>query len=285
MANLRFYYDNKFDGLTASDVTVSSAVATLPKDFLFDGLRTRVWRSTGAVAESVAWDFGQEENCQYIGLVNHNLTNSGLITVTASNNADFSSPEYTEEFEAWDPVYGFGEGGFGEFGFGGYIPNDQLSELALGPVRVLHFDTVIARYWRIELEDDDNESGYFELGRIFNGLYWEPARQFKFGWVFLPMDESEIEYSAGRQKWADTRPERNKVIFEISVTKLDLWWKAVDMLRRWGKRKDVIISLFPEGDPSARFFTTMYGRFEEIPEIEGASGNNNPMIAVFEESR
>jgi hypothetical protein len=285
MSNVRFYYDNLFDKLDTDDITTASAVATLPAWYMQTGLRTQVWRSTGLAGQWVKWDYGAEETCYYVALVNHNLTSAGEITVTVSENADYSFPVYEETFDAWEPVFGFGEGGFGDHGFGGYLPNSTLAELAPGAIRVLYFGQAVSgRYWKIELSDDANGDGYFEIGRIFNGLYWEPPRNFKLGWQFIPGDSSTVDYSAGGSPWTDVGSKQYSVSMDLKIQSSDVWWTLVDMLRRWGIRKDIIISLFPEGTPSELFFTTLYGRFTAIPPVAAETAVLSGVQLTFKES-
>lgn len=281
---MRFYYDNKFDDIPISDVTVSSAESAYPKDNLQRLFRQKVWRATGDASEYVKWDFGSGENSNYIAIVNHNLSLDATITITASDNADMSSPLLNATYDAWEPVFGFGEGGFGEMGFGGYIPSADLEELASGAIRVIHFDTVTARYWQVTFADSTNPDDYVEAGRILTGMYWEPERGFRWEWEFAPLDESKLGYSEGGQAWADIKPKRYEVKFTLAgLTDTEKYWKAIDMLRRWGKRKSILISLLPEGDPSEKFFTTIYGRFRRIPAMSPKFINIAKMDMIFTE--
>lgn len=266
---MRFYYDNKFDNVESAKLIVSSEEAAYPKSKLQHILRTEIWRSTGLTSQYVKWEFNEEENCQYIGLVNHNLTADGTFTITASNNADFSDPVLVATFDAWNPIWGFGDGGFGEHGFGGYIPNDERDELATDPIRIYHLgEVVIAKYWKIEPTDAVNSDGYFELGRIFNGMYWEPARGIEWNYVFIPLDETEDSFSEGGQKFSDIKPKRYEVEFTLKkVSDEEKYWRLIDMLRRWGKRKSILMSLFPDGTSSEQFFMTLYGSFRKIPGV------------------
>lgn len=266
---MRFYYDNKFDNVETSKLIISSAEAAYPKGNLQHDLRTTAWRSTGLTGQYVKWEFNEGENCQYIALVNHNFTADGIITVTASNNADFSDPVLVANFNAWSPIWGFGDGGFGEHGFGGYIPDDERDELASGPVRIYHFEeTIVAKYWKAELTDAANPDGYFELGRNFNGMYWEPARGIEWDYILTPLDETESSFSEGGQKFSDIKPKRYQV--ELTLKKVDdneKYWSLIDMLRRWGKRKSILMSLFPDGSTAEQFFITLYGSFRKIPGV------------------
>lgn len=266
---MRFYYDNKFDKVETAKLVVSSAEVAYPKGNLQHDLRTNVWRSTGLTTQYVKWEFNEGENCQYIGLVNHNLTADGTFTITASNNADFSDPVLVATFDAWNPVWGFGDGGFGEHGFGGYIPDDERDELASGPIRIYHFgDIAIAKYWKIEPADAANPDGYFELGRAFNGMYWEPARGIEWDYIITPLDETGLSFSEGGQKFSDIKPKRYMVEFTLKkVDDNEKYWNLIDMLRRWGKRKSILMSLFPDGTASEQFFMTFYGSFRKIPGI------------------
>ena len=265
---LKFYYDNKFDDVESADLVTSSADAAYPKGNLQNAFRKKPWRSTGLSSEYVKWDFGVSEDCSHISLISHNLTTEATVTITASDNADFSSPLLSATYDAWEPLFGFGEGGFGEHGFGGYLLTGERDDLAPGALIIFSFSTIVARYWKIEFSDAANSDGYIEIGRVITGIPWEVERHFKYGWEIISIDESNLVFSSGGQVWTDVKPKRYEVRFSfVGITNLEKYWKLVDMFRRWGKRKSILLELMPDGSDAEHFFTTFYGRFRTIPLI------------------
>lgn len=267
MPNVRLYFHNKFDDLDIANITVSSAAAAYPKNNLQSFHRKKTWRSTDLSSPYVKWDHGQAENSNYLALINHNLTVDGEITITLSDSSDYSSPVYQETHDAWEPLIGFGENGFGEHGFGGYLLDSERAALAPDPILLVHYGaSYTARYGKVEFSDAANADGYIEAGRILTGMYWEPAVGFPWGWAITPLDESVLAFSEGGQTWTDIKPKRMEVSFSLPRVKdEERYWQLIDMLRRWGKRKSTLVCLFPAGDPSEKFFTTIYGRFRNIP--------------------
>lgn len=265
---LKFYYENKFDAVEAVDLVVSSAEVAYPKGNLQNAFRKKPWRSTGLSSEYAKWDFGASEDCSHISLINHNLTAEGAVTITASDNADFSAPLLLEIYPAWEPLFGFGEGGFGEHGFGGCLLTAERDDLAPGGLIIFDFSITIARYWKIEFTDAANPDGYIAIGRIITGIPWEVERHIKYGWQITAMDETKWAFSEGGQMWADIKPKRYQINFTFAgITDIEKYWKLIDMLRRWGKRKSILLELLPDGNIAEHFFTTLYGRFREIPAI------------------
>lgn len=281
---LKFYYENKFDDVASGDLVVSSAAAAYPKSNLQNTFRKKPWRSTGITGEYIKWDFGSSENCSHISLINYNLTIDATITITASNNADFSSPLLSTAYDVWDYLFGFGEGGFGEHGFGGYLLEVNREELAAGTIKIKSFTTVVARYWKVAFTDASNTDGYIEIGRIITGIPWKVEKHIRYGWEIIPLDESKLVFSEGGQAWTDAKSKRYQIRFDFTgITDEEKYWNLIDMLRRWGKRKSILFELFPDGVTSERFFTTLYGRFQEIPPVSQAFINYSQAQVTFTE--
>ena len=277
--NLRAIWDNRvFDAAT---LAASSAVASLPVTNLQDRLRKRVWRTTGPYAESVTANLGTPAagesrpfiNC--VALINHNLTMAGTIRVQASATSDFAALLLDETFDAWGDIIGAGEGGFGGYGFGGRLTPAELALVAPDNVRVLYLAGTLeaSGYWRVILDDPANPAGYLQVGRLYLSYYDEARYSFAHPWSLGGIDLSSVTYTDGGQPWTDIKPFQTQLQFSWEgFADLDKYWLFFIHIRRVGLAYDWIIDPFPEA-VSARFFTTLYGRFTTIPQFDSVAHN------------
>jgi hypothetical protein len=289
-AKTRIIWDNrKFD---AAVLTASSEADTWGVNNLQDVLRTRAWRTTGLVSQWVQADFGESIYCACLALVNHNLTYSGLIRVQASDDPAFAEANLllNEEFPAWADIIGAGEGGAGEHGAGGVFLESERAYYTPDPIRVLYFslvdgDLVSARYWRVLLVDPVNPDGYMQIGRIFLGLYDEYAKIFANDWRYGGVDDSEADYSAGGQPWTRRQRPRRILLLPWKTFKIqDKYWRFCFFRDKVGLSQDWIIDALPDGGPSERWFTTIFGRFLTYPELTATSPRHSELEIEIVES-
>ncbi len=284
MNRIRFLWDNKFDKAT---ISASSEVEGLPVSNLKDQLRKKVWRATGCASEYVDVDFGEGgDYCNTLALVQHNLSISAQVRLCVSDIEPGGNELLDVTWEAYETVFGAGEGGAGEEGSGGYIINDQeRKELLAGMIFCKEFTQTAGRYWRIYFLDENNTDGYVEAGRIWLGTYFEPQFNFQYGWQFGIVDRSRVTESIGGQKWVDKKDRRYTLYLPFRyIQDTDKWWGFVDMLRRYGVRKDILVVLIPDGTPSQKLFTTLYGRFRNLPNLREWMYGLTSTILQFEES-
>jgi hypothetical protein len=189
----------------AAALTCSSEDASFPCENVQDEQRTKVHRFTGDTSEYYRVDFGSKKPISALAIINHNLTVAATITVKAGLTAGGDTLKNTA-YAAWEPLFGFGEGGFGEHGFGGYLTPDEVATYyAAGTLRLLDWTNVIARYWEINISDPDNPAGYIQVGRLILGNFITSERFPALGMVNTPQDPSAVAYSLGGQAWKDRK--------------------------------------------------------------------------------
>ena len=282
--NIRFLWNNKFDAAT---ISASSEAAGLPVSNLKDQLRKKVWRATGCASEYIDIDFGEGgDYCNTLALIQHNLSINAQVRLVASDTAAGGNELLDVTWDAFGTVFGAGEGGAGEEGAGGFLIDDVVrQELLLGLIFCNFFNQTAARYWRIYLLDPDNPSGYVEVGRVWLGIYFAPQYNFSYGWQFRVIDESKVSESLGGQKWVDIKGRRYGLYLPFKhIQDAEKYWGFIDMLRRYGIRKDILVVLLPEGRPTERLFTTLYGRFTKLPPVTNWAYGYSNVSLQFEES-
>jgi hypothetical protein len=288
----RAIWDNRlFDAAT---LTPSSEVATLPARNVQDPVRQRSWRTTGLNAEYLIADLGTPADpvdvrppVTALVLINHNLTGSATVTIEAAAANDFTTPLISETHDAWADIIGAGEGGAGVFGAGGKIPDCQLAYFAPNPIRIIYLDgdpQEAKGWWKVSFSDPDNPDGYIQVGRIFLTYFDE----YKYDWAYPfglgGADDSTIIINPGGTPWTDKCAFRRTLTlgWNQRFSDEDKYWRFYFMLMKMGLSCDWVIDPIPDGI-SARHFTTLYGRFKDIPDLsQWAVGYSNLEISFIE---
>lgn len=279
MPNVRLLNENLIDDAT---VTASSEVSTLPKENVQDTILKRVWRTTGLSDQWIAFDLGQVDLIRAAALFHHNLSSEAQYTVIVSDNPDFSEPSLEQTFDAWEPVFGAGEGGAGEHGAGGYLSDADLAAYKRYSFR---FFEVEGRYVKIEFSDPDNGDGYIQVGRVYLGDFFEPINNFDYGWSIEEVDSSTVDVSLGGVKWSDLQETFRRVVFRMSnLDNSEKQHRLLGLQRRLGVGRDFILCLFPDKDSTDWYFNTMYGRLQKTFPISNQDYLRNTAEIIFEES-
>lgn len=293
--NLCLIWDNRAFDAETTILTPSSEVV-LPAGNLYarnlqDPQRTRVWRTTGLISQSLTVDFGAAHSPACLGVIDHNLTTDGKMTLQASNATNFSSLLLNEEFDAWEPIIGAGELGAGKSLAGGYPTAATRSWLAPNPIRVFYFrplpqdDVIEARYWRLLFDDPANPDGYFQIGRIFLCQFDEYVKQFGIGVEFDGSDDTIIAKTPGGQSWRVPRP-----FAEIRRTpwntfrREDLFWKFLFFRKKVGLFQCFVADLIPAGNPAERYFNLLYCTLNGVPNPVGDNPHYFKLQMEFIES-
>jgi hypothetical protein len=96
---------------------------------------------------------------------------------------------------------------------------------------------------------------------LYLGDYFEPSKNFVYGWEYGLVDPSEIEESEGGQEFVDIKEQYRiiKVAFTDGSPLTDTDKENYEeMLRYCGRRKDIFLSLDYENKPNRWSF---YGKF------------------------
>jgi hypothetical protein len=272
---LRTIWDNRFFDLAA--LTPSSEVAELPARRVQDRQRQLVWRTTGCAAEYLLANLGTPRVEEVrpavtaVALINHNLTRRGQVTVQASSTPEFDNLLLNEIHDAWAPIAGAGATGAGGPPAGpDGLPLDDLRDwYAPNPVRILYLEgaPLEARdYWKLIFADPDNPDGFIQVGRIYISYFDEHLVDWGWPWDLGGEDQSEITYTPGGNPWTDKKAFLRTLRFGWNqrFREEDLFWRFWLMVMKMGLHTDWLIDPIPDG-VSSRHFTTLYGRFQEIP--------------------
>ncbi|MEQ9330260.1 hypothetical protein [Thalassobaculum sp.] len=251
------------DELQKSGVTVTASTTAssslMPASNVTDYRPGKVWRATGASAEWLQVDHGSSVYTDTVAIIGHNLSLAGTVRVRRSNDPAFASSIYDSGvLDIWPPLYGLGEGGLGRY-LGGYVPPGDLGVVL--PVRVVYLGAAYGgRYTRVDLSDSNSPIGAVEAGVLMAGVRETFAYNFGHGWQADVVDPSEqFETDAGGTLVLPRTPYDQLSLPFRRFTRSEALTRISTIKRVNGKRKPVLVQLFPDAAPALLYRTTYYG--------------------------
>ena len=230
---IRFSYTNLVD---AADLDPSSQLATLPADNLQDPRPTAVWRTNGCTEESIVIDLGAPAAATLAALLEHNLSSAATVSLQANSADSWTSPPFSTSLD-WH-----------------------------SSIIIKFFAQTSYRYWRLVLADSANPDGYLQIGRLWLGDCFQPARDFSRDFSLRRVDPSEVSYGdSGSRVVSDRTPYRIATIKFPSTDEKDAFDQMIDAVGAGG---DFIAAL----DPASQVWSdglhdyTLYCHLDGTPE-------------------
>jgi hypothetical protein len=104
----------------------------------------------------------------------------------------------------------------------------------------------------------------FDLGRLFVGEYFEPAREYSWGYEEEVVDPSLISQTIGGQDHAD-EIERYRIVRASGILETQAQWVLYQaMINTVGRRKPLFVAFDYTNDAAER---TIYGKFTNLPKV------------------
>jgi hypothetical protein len=269
MPNLRIIYDNAADRAT---VTTSTTAGSLAASNMKIDKKSKVWRSTNALAAStiITATWTTSEIIGGVILPFCNLSAAATIKIKLYTLSGDASPVYDTGFRpaATYTSVGVGDWGVNPLGVNAYSYGG-------GTYGVAYFPKQTVRKIIIEIVDTANTAGYIECSRLVAGAVWSPTYNMALGTPMEPIDTSTNDRSESGDL-ITTRGIRYRTLsFDLT------WLLAVDrqrvneIKRGNGKTKSLFVSLFPEDvDTEKEQIWQIYGRLKDI----GAMTHDMPTI-------
>lgn len=240
MSKLLFLYNNLLDSAT---ITASSEASGFPASNLKNPHRTKTWKTAGGTAGTaqLVIDHGTAKAVQDIALTGYDWAAAPGTLVMEFNDADAWGAPAKSETLTW--VSGTTPGG---------NKGTIIKHLAAAWTY---------RYNRLSVV---NAPGDWNLGRLFVGSAFEPARTYGWGYSESVVDPSIISQTIGGQDHAD-EIERYRVISVNGIILTQAQWVLYQaMINAVGMRKELFVALDYAGEVAER---TIYGKFSQVPEI------------------
>jgi hypothetical protein len=177
MSNIRFSYNNIWDGKTLS---YSSQLSNYPAINTQQRWRTYPWRSTGVNIEYIRMEGYSALQANIFVVFNHNFqknTNSNM-RIKGSND-NWATTPLNQAMTKTDDLF-----------------------IYISPTTLTYDDFGVYMYDVV-----GNPDGYMEVGRIWMGTYWEPTYGYNSTSIDTIIDPSVVSMSSGGQISTISRPQ------------------------------------------------------------------------------
>ena len=248
MSNVLFLSPRWID---AAGVTASSEEGLLAVDHVQTSRPDQVWRATGATAEYIAWDFGEDVVVEALALVAHNLSTDATLRLRlATSEAGVTAAP------------GFDSGVVSAWPSSGKPDDpDWQSYFSL----VLAANSTGYRYGRVDIADPTNADGYVQVGRLFVGPAFVPTVNVDLNPSLGLVSPDEAGRSAFGHAYGDNRgPAARVMSLPMSAIDEDEMGDELFELQRYcGLAKDFGFCLDPEADERFHRYS-MQARFSSL---------------------
>lgn len=252
---------------------------------LYDRVLKHVARSVNATEAKTKFVLALNRN-RYVGglvILGHNFSLSAIVRATYSLVPDFSTIVAQTETNAFPRLYHTADLPFESpnWFLGTPLPEDTM-RTTTAAICLLDTD-VVARYIRVEIIDPANPAGYVEIGKLFVGPSFNPARNYAQGASLTVTDASRSSESLGGTKFFNKRGKRR--VMSFSFTALDEkenFAKHFDLSAEAGITEELM--LIPEPDDLVNLQRKSFcGYFREPTPFEQFSFDRMNLSAVVEE--
>ena len=219
MSNVLIGFNNLANNCTLSG---GSWVSTLPLNNLKDRKLYKIARSTDDNLSSTQFvvDFTISKVVKIFAVVQHNLSTTAKARLVASNDSGFGTLLYDSGFMSAWPITPSLEIYWEEDNWWFGIPTEEQIDMYKG-ITLWVVPSITARYWRVEIDDQSNASGYIELGRLFVSKDFSPVINASYGLSFSVQDNSEIEQSYGGAEHYSEKTKYRSVDFSLDALNED----------------------------------------------------------------
>jgi hypothetical protein len=215
MGNAHILWQDKTE---LASFTGGSWVALLPLDNLKNDTLSQTARSTDLLPASTKFTatFSESNYVRAIALLNHNLSLSAKIKITATlSSVEQFNSGWIDVFQA---IYNTEDLEFEDANWwSGKATEDSLQGYSRNYFNI--FDAnVTADSWTIEIDDQSNEAGYIDLGKMFLSQSWQLDRNFNYGADMGFTNRSTKKFALNGTPYFNTQ--RNPRSWKISISNL-----------------------------------------------------------------
>lgn len=268
MGKLFLACPNRGDGATLTGGSWQTGLAPLQTRPLAD-----VARSTNLLLTSTRFDIdhGQLRAVNFVGLVRHNFATAAKVRITAGNVAGGADLYDSGWLDAWPSVRPRETmTWYAPMWWDGRLPEEDRQGLSADYAHVLALP-VLARYWRVEIDDQANAAGYVEIGRLFIADGWAPAINIDHGSSLGWEDKTQIDEADSGAEFFAKRPRRRVLRCRMSHMQTDeAMGRAFDLQRLLGTSGE-LYAIYDTDDTMHRMRRSFLGRLRQLSAIEHVS--------------
>lgn len=220
MSNAILAFPNLID-LTVPGTTISGGAweSVLPLTNLQNPMLARVARSADLELSSTQAliDFGAPMLVTVMALVAHTISRNGLIRFRSSDSASGFDDPITDSgwMDVWPVIWPSGSLHYGHPSF--WDGKLSAAEGASSNQSFIYtINGTIARYWLMEIDDEENADGCLDAARLFMSNGWQTTINFIKGNSLAWEPETHVETSRGGVRFFDHQNERRVARFTIN---------------------------------------------------------------------
>ncbi len=222
MANLLICYPDRSKTATLSG---GSWQATLPLDNLKTLPLATVARSTNATLASTQMVITLDTSraISILVLCGHNLSVNAQYRVTAASDSEFADVLYQSDWTVVWPILWSTDHLEWEDDrwWDGTVSAEERETYVANLIHPTPL--TLARYWKLELDDQTNSAGYVQAGRMFISTGWQPQVNFDYGAAFGYESTVQSDMSLGGQQYFNRQAHQR--VFRLALSWLD-WDEA-----------------------------------------------------------
>lgn len=240
MANCLIGFPNIFDTATLSN---GSFQPTLPITNLQTRVLGQLARTTDLELSSTVIDIAlpKAKSARIVALCNHNISLYAKYRLRASADPGFSTSLFDSGWVAvWPIIYPYGSLPWEDARW--WSGKDSLDSLAgqYATLTIILPKAVVARYWRLEIDDSGNKAGYIQAGRVFIGPAWQPSVNPSFGMGTGWETKTDVQTALGGAEYFGRRVPYRVTKFTIDyLTETEGLTQAFDIDRMAGIDQEV----------------------------------------------
>jgi hypothetical protein len=266
------------------DATLTASSAATPASHLQNPRPGRKWYATGKADEYVQAAFPTSVLIQHIAYVGFNVDVTGVGRVRLNTAASFDGADIrdTGEFEMWRPVAGWGHDGWG-VSLGGYPVLDSFNDYR--PIRYIDLgQSYSAPYLRAYLKNPSNDSiAQVGNGWLYAGVGFQPSWPHNWNWTVKWVDPTETTRTISSVFKRAVKSYRQISLSLDDLTEAEAIG-GIDIIQRAiGKKKPMVVVLFPEGGTPLQAATTIFGYMADDPDRVHTGTNRYSIQVTIEE--
>lgn len=178
----------------------------------------------------------------------HNLSRAAKVRITAATDSGFSNiVTQTAWLDVFKVVYPMGSRPWGSAGlWDGKLTAEEWADGHITNFVHVFNSPVIARYWRLEIDDTTNPAGYVELGRLWISGAYQPSLNIQYDASIAWNSLTTREDSDGGSSFFDERGQRRVATFTIGdIPEDEAFVNLFGIQRRHGLSKQFMFILNP----------------------------------------
>lgn len=251
MANVFLAWQNRIDSATLSG---GSWNAGLPLANLQNPVIQKVARTANVTTASTQFqmDLGTARAIGVVALLAHTISPLGQIRITGYETGAYSPVIYDSGWlDVWPAdTVAMGQRNWEDNNFWtGQLQTSDMVGLQSPYIHILTSEQFL-RYWRVEISDTSNATGYIDIGRCIIARGWRPGVNYSYGAEINYFDPSPSVTTLSGTMYFDQRPKGRMFRFGIdAMTSTEAYNYALDMQRQAGVTNEVL--LVPDSDAAS----------------------------------